>query len=42
MPDKQNIFQHVIDASKAFAQIKDVDLLLEKILTIARRLCGTR
>ncbi len=37
-PEKQKMFQHVLNASKEIAQVKDVDLLLEKILHIARRL----
>ena len=38
MPDKQKQFQQIIDVSMEFAQAKDVDLLLEKILGSARRL----
>lgn len=38
MPNKQKKFQHIIDASMEFAQAKDVDLLLEKILGAVKAL----
>jgi len=38
MLDKQQVFQQILDANVEFAQAKDVDFLLEKILTTVRRL----
>lgn len=38
MADKQQSFQQILDANVEFAQAKDVDFLLEKILTTARKL----
>ena len=38
MSDEQKKFQQIIDASQEFAQAKDVDLLLEKILSTAKTL----
>jgi response regulator RpfG family c-di-GMP phosphodiesterase len=37
MPNEQKKFQQIIDVSLEFAQAKDVDLLLEKILGAARK-----
>ncbi len=38
MLDKQQVFQQILDANLEFAQAKDVDFLVEKILTTARKL----
>ena len=38
MADKKMMFQQVLDANMDFAQAKDVDFLLEKILATARKL----
>lgn len=38
MSDNQKKFQQILDSNIEFAQAKDVDLLLEKILNVARRL----
>ncbi len=40
MADKQHTFQQIIDVSMEFAQAKDIDLLLEKILETARELAN--
>ena len=38
MSDNQKKFQQILDSNIEFAQAKDVDLLLERILNVARRL----
>ena len=40
MPNKQKKFQQIIDSSMEFAQAKDVDLLLGKILHVAKNLAN--
>lgn len=38
MPNKRKRFQQILDVSKEFTQAKDLDLLLEKILSAVRKL----
>lgn len=40
MSDNQKKFQQILDSNLEFAQAKDVDLLLEKILSVARKLAN--